>query len=193
MILSTIDCKGSLSVSLWQDWGSTVATFTVNYWDLKALSFYFGARNLLRTARSVNMLINKWNGNESEYSRGSFHYLKKKRWLYIKKRTRLPFNVLLSARRAATLQKITVLLTQAKRGSQAGARKKCQTKAIYLVACLLPLITQHYCLYNPNSRRGELRNKHRKWENECWGSEWGRSGTTSLRQQEKDKLFSCWG
>lgn len=79
--------------------------------------------------------------------------------------SRLPFYVLLSARRATTLQKITVLLTQAKRDSQAGARKKCQTKGIYLVACLLPLITQHYCLYNPNLRRGELRNKHRKWEN----------------------------
>lgn len=95
----------------------------------------------------------------------------KKRWFYIKKKnkplSRLPFYVLLSARRATTLQKITVLLTQAKRDSQAGARKKCQTKGIYLVACLLPLITQHYCLYNPNSRRGELRNKHRKWENEC--------------------------
>ena len=53
--------------------------------------------------------------------------------------------MLLSARQT-TLQKITVLLTQAKRGSQAGARKKCQTKGVYLVSRLLPLITQHYCL-----------------------------------------------
>ena len=29
---------------------------------------------------------------------------------------------------------------------QAGARKKCQTKDIYLVTRLLPLITQHCCL-----------------------------------------------
>lgn len=69
---------------------------------------------------------------------------------YIKKEQALvdaAFYVLLSARRA-TLQKITVLLTQAKRGSQAGARKKCQTKGIYLVTRLLPLITQYYCLYS---------------------------------------------
>lgn len=44
MILSTIDCKGPLSVSLWQDWGSTVATFTENYWALEGLSFYHEAQ-----------------------------------------------------------------------------------------------------------------------------------------------------
>lgn len=30
--------KGQLSVSLWQDWGSTVATFTENNWDLEDLA-----------------------------------------------------------------------------------------------------------------------------------------------------------
>lgn len=68
---------------------------------------------------------------------------------YIKKKEQAlvdaAFYVLFSARQA-TLQKITVLLTQAKRGLQARARKKCQTKGIYLVTCLLPFITQHYCL-----------------------------------------------
>lgn len=76
--------------------------------------------------------------------------------LYIKKEQALDdaaFYVLLSARRA-TMQKITVLLMQAKGGLQAGARKECQTRGIYLVTCLLPLITQHYCLYSgqPHSR-----------------------------------------
>lgn len=68
--------------------------------------------------------------------------------LYIKKEQALidaAFYVLLSAR-WATLQKITVLLTQAKTDSQAGARKKCQAKDIYFITCLLPLITQHYSL-----------------------------------------------
>lgn len=51
MILSAIDCKGPLSVSLWQDWASAVATFTENYWDLGGLSFYFGGRNLLGGAK----------------------------------------------------------------------------------------------------------------------------------------------
>lgn len=94
----------------------------------------------------------------SEYSRGSLHYNYNRKVikLYIKKEQALDdaaFYVLLSARRA-TMQKITVLLMQAKRGLQAGARKECQTRGIYLVTCLLPLITQHYCLYSgqPNSR-----------------------------------------
>lgn len=99
-----------------------------------------------------------WNSNTSEYSRGSLHYNYNRKVikLYIKKEQALDdaaFYVLLSARRA-TMQKITVLLMQAKGGLQAGARKECQTRGIYLVTCLLPLITQHYCLYSgqPNSR-----------------------------------------
>lgn len=98
---------------------------------------------------------------------------------YIKKEQALvdaAFYVLLSARQA-TLQKITVLLTQAKRGLQAGARKKCQTKGIYLVTCLLPLITQHYCLYSvqPRVKAAGIKrgNKWRKRENERRGSERG--------------------
>ena len=76
------------------------------------------------------------------------------------------FYVLLSARRA-TLQKITVLLTQAKRGSQAGARKKCQTKGIYLVTRLLPLITQYYCLYSTSTQdsMNKTQGQWREWEN----------------------------
>lgn len=97
------------------------------------------------------LLINKWYSNISEYSRGCLHYdYYKKKVIkpYIKKEQALveaAFYVLFSAPQA-TLQKITVLLTQAKRGLQARARIKCQTKGIYLVTRLLPLITQHYCL-----------------------------------------------
>lgn len=97
------------------------------------------------------------------------YYKKKVIKCYIKKEQALvdaAFYVLLSARRA-TLQKITVLLTQAKRGSQAGARKKCQTKGIYLVTRLLPLITQHYCLYSVQPRLEtpwiKCGNKETKW------------------------------
>lgn len=43
VILSTIDCKSPLSVSLWQDWASAAATFTENNWDLEGLCFYFEA------------------------------------------------------------------------------------------------------------------------------------------------------
>lgn len=70
------------------------------------------------------------------------HFIIKK--LYIKKRTWWLY-VLLSARRG--------------RRSLAGRSVKCQTEGIYLAARLLLLITQHYCLYNLNSRRRELRNK----------------------------------
>lgn len=102
--------------------------------------------------------------------------------LYIKKRTsscRCFFYVLLSAR-PATLQKITVLLMQAKRGLQSGARKKCQTKGIYLVTRLLPLIIQHYCLYSvlPQLKTPWIKskNKQRKWGNKQWESKWGHWG-----------------
>lgn len=43
VILSTIDCKSPLSVSLWQDWASAAATFTENNWDLEGLCFCFEA------------------------------------------------------------------------------------------------------------------------------------------------------
>lgn len=40
--------------------------------------------------------------------------------------------------------------------------KKCQTKSIYSVACMLARITQHYCLYCLNSRRCESKWGERK-------------------------------
>lgn len=49
-----------------------------------------------------------------------------------------------SQRDPAALQKITVVDA----GRKAGACKTCHTKGIYLVTRLLPLITQHYCLYS---------------------------------------------
>lgn len=49
-----------------------------------------------------------------------------------------------SQRDQATLQKITAVDA----GREAGARKTCHAKGIYLVTRLLPLITQHYCLYS---------------------------------------------
>lgn len=58
-----------------------------------------------------------------------------------------------------------------KRATQAEARKKCQTKGICLVTRLLPLITQHYCLYPVQLELLWMKwgNKERKWENKHWG------------------------
>lgn len=116
--------------------------------------------------------------------------------LYIEKEQALvdaAFYVLLSARQA-TLQKITVLLTQAKSGLQAGACKKCQSKGIYFVTRLLPLITQHYSTCSApqlKTLRIKCGSKRRKWENERRGSKWGHLGMTLLQRQENDRLFSC--
>lgn len=149
MILSTIDCYGPLSVSVT---GLGRHCGYLKYWDLGSLTLTLGQQMKELPGFVSAFFVNKWQSNTNKHIQEGLHYnsCKKKKAikLHFKKEQALidaAFYVLLSARRV-TLQKITVVLTQAESGLQAGACKKCQAKGIYLVTRLLPPITQHYCL-----------------------------------------------